>query len=193
MATPSRLPGLFRDLAGGFKQQMFFWGLDVVNPGGNLLVRQGFRREPSAGLRGTSHYKLRWQGGSIELHGACAGWFSPQGQGFLYVRPLGRCYVWSGGQSAIPGEWPSPFLKVDDPLRMHALAAPFIAWWLHSEDWIAREKGLAYRPACHRQFKRLSGSRPWLLPPLDRDWLRAFLDTPESLPRAKRFVPTPLT
>ena len=65
MATTSRLPGLFRDLAGGFKQQMFFWGLDVANPGGNLLVRQGFRREQSAGLKGTSHYKLPWQGGLV--------------------------------------------------------------------------------------------------------------------------------
>ena len=74
LPTTSRLGGLLRDLTAGLKQQMFFWGRDVVHPDGNLLVRQGFSKSPSAGLQGTSCYGLDWQGGRIELHGACAGW-----------------------------------------------------------------------------------------------------------------------
>ena len=64
---------------------VFFWGRDVVHPDGNLLVRQGFSKSPSAGLQGTSCYGLDWQGGRIELHGACAGWYPRDGgEGFNF-------------------------------------------------------------------------------------------------------------
>lgn len=50
LPSMSRLGGLLRDLTAGLTQQMFFWGKDVVHPDGNLLVRQGFAKSPSAGL-----------------------------------------------------------------------------------------------------------------------------------------------
>lgn len=186
-ANSVRLPGLIRDLAGGLKQQMFYWGLDVANPGINLLVKQGFRREPSLGLKGTSHYKLPWQDGSIELHGACAGWFPHDGgAGFLYIRPFGRCHVWRGNHPPVPGEWPSELRCGCDPVLLHAVAARFIGWWLESEAWIEAVKGSAYRQACFRHHKRLPGSRAWLKPPSDRAWLGGFRDEPGRLPRAAR-------
>jgi hypothetical protein len=49
-----RLSPLFRDLAAGLFQQMFFWGKDVVHPAGNLFLRTGFEKRPSTGLTGTS-------------------------------------------------------------------------------------------------------------------------------------------
>ena len=41
------LSPLFRVLATGLRQQMFFWGKDAMHPEGNLFVRTGFDKRPS--------------------------------------------------------------------------------------------------------------------------------------------------
>jgi len=182
----ARLGGLLRDLTAGLRQQMVFWGRDVVHPAGNLLLAQGFSKAQSAGLQGTSCYGLPWQGGRIELHGACAGWYAADG-GFVFIRPHGKCFLWRGGDSPVPGEWPALMLEASDVHQLAARCRPFLEWWLHSERWIVETHGASYRDACHLHVKRLPKGRPWLPPAAAVKWVAAFLDDPAATPRAKRF------
>lgn len=189
LPTTSRLGGLLRDLTAGLKQQMFFWGKDVVHPDGNLLVRQGFSKSPSAGLQGTSCYGLDWQGGRIELHGACAGWYPRDGgEGFIFIRPLGKCHVWLGQSAPVPGEWPADLIAPTDFEKLHACAAPFLDWWLQSERWIDELLGGSYRTNCFRHFKRLPKAKPWLPPVAAMEWVAQLRDAPRSMARSKRFA-----
>ncbi len=184
----SRLGGLLRDFTAGLKQQMFYWGRDVMHPTGNLLVGQGFAKAKSDGLQGTSCYRFDWQGGCIELHGACAGWYGPEG-GFIFVRPHGKCFAWGSDRPPVPGEWPVELLGEPGPREVRELALPFLDWWLGSERWIERRLGPGYRAACHRQFKHLPRSKPWLPPAAADTWLRRFRENPAGLDRWKRFSP----
>lgn len=109
---------------------------------------------------------MDWQGGRIKLHGACAGWYPRDGGGggFIFIRPLGKCFVWLGQSAPVPGEW-SPDLRAPaDFEKLRAAALPFLDWWLHSELWIGDLLGGSYRTNCFRHFKRLPRSRPWLPP-----------------------------
>lgn len=180
------LAGLLRDLGAALRQQMFYWGLDVVHPSGNLLMAQGFVKTKSEGLQGTSCYGRDWQGGRLELHGACAGWYAPEG-GFIFVRPHGKSFVWRGGGPPVPGDWPAELLEGAEPSSLREHALPFLEWWLGSERWLAGKLGYAYRAGCHRGFKKLPRSRPWLAPEPAQAWLSRFLEDPRELERAKRF------
>ncbi|NJR41629.1 MAG: hypothetical protein HC767_02145 [Akkermansiaceae bacterium] len=187
-APARRTAGLLRDLSVGLKQQMFFWGRDVVSPRGNLLVEQGFEKTRSTGLQGTSCYGMDWQDGRVELHGACAGWYPENGEsGFIYIRPLGKCFTWLESQAPIPGQWPEESLAPLGPNELHQACYPFIDWWLHSEQWIEKSLGSAYRADCYRQHKRLPKSKSWLPPITAARWLEQFRKNPMNLERAKRF------
>jgi hypothetical protein len=169
---------------------MVFWGRDVVHEHGNLLLAQGFTKARSAGLQSSSCYGLPWENGRIELHGASAGWFPDDGsEGFLFIRPSGRCHVWKGGAAPVPGEWPHHLLHSVDASRVLDRVPPFLRWWLGSERWIAGRCGPAYRSACHRHLKRLPQGRPWLAPAIATKWLEQLLVDPASVPRAKRYHP----
>ena len=184
----ARLGGLCSDLASGLRQQMVFWGRDVVHERGNLLIAQGFGKARSAGLQSSSCYSLPWQDGCIELHGACAGWFPEDGgEGFLYIRPLGKCHVWKGGIVPVPGEWPAARLDATAHARVLEAAAPFLDWWLHSEAWIGELLGLSYRDACHRHLKRLPKGNPWLPPAAAMSWVRLLSHKGHAVPRARRW------
>jgi hypothetical protein len=167
---------------------MVFWGRDVVHPRGNLLLEQGFGKSKSAGLQSSSCYGLGWQGGRIELHGACAGWFPEDGgEGFLFIRPLGRCHVWKGGANPVPGEWPAGTLDSTAHARVLELARPFLEWWLQSEAWIGELLGPSYRDACHRHLKRLPKGEPWLPPAVAMGWVEQLVVHGHAVVRAKRF------
>lgn len=183
---PDSIAPLFRDLATGLRQQMFFWGKDVVLSDGNLFVRTGFHKRPSAGIQGTSCYSLPWHGGTIELHGTHAGWFG-DGEGFLFVRPLQRCLRWLGGTPPAPGQWPRQSYSSRPDARMHALARPFLDWWLSHEEKVRELTSPRYREACYRHHRKLPGSRAWLTPTDSVRWVRGFRDDPARLPRARRF------
>ncbi len=185
----ARLNGWLRDLACGLKQQMYFWGRDVLHPSGNLLIRQGFSKRPSAGLQSTSCYALERAGGTIELHGACAGWYSGSSgrEGFVYIRPKGKCVVWKGGGAPVPGEWPQEWIE---PIRDAPPDAcrRFLDWWLESEAWVKRFAGEHYRTECHRAHKRLPKSKAWLSPAAAGAWLEASRQDPSNLVRSKSFM-----
>lgn len=179
----ARLAALMRDLATGFHQQMFFWGRDAVHPMGNLFQRCGFEKRRSTGLQGTSCYSLPWQNGVIELHGSHAGWFG-QGGGFLFVRPMQRCVRWLEEAPPIPGSWPTDCYDSSADERMHAMALPFLDWWLEHEQQVIRIAGERYRQQCHRQFKKLPKSRAWLTPDDALQWISGLRNSPENLARA---------
>jgi hypothetical protein len=186
-ASSSRLGGLLRDFTAGLKQQMFYWGRDVVHPSGNLLVAQGFAKRKSGGLQGTSCYQLDWQQGRIELHGACAGWYGPDG-GFVFIRPHGKCHGWLDAEPPVPGHWPCESIHEPGPEALRRLSLPLLEWWLHYEREVRDLLGPSYRVGCHRHFKKLAGSKPWLPPGPDIRWLERLRSNPASLERWKSFA-----
>jgi hypothetical protein len=180
---------LFRDLADGLRQQMYFWGLDAIHPDGNLFVRSGFHKRPSTGLQGTSCYSFPWQGGVIELHGSHAGWLGAE-DGFLYIRPHGRCVRWLDSAPPIPGVWPGESYENRSEPSLHAVAVPFLHWWLHHESQVTQNAGTAYRDDCFRKFKKLPKTRAWLPPATATRWISQLAENPASLARAKHFSPS---
>lgn len=181
----SALPILFRDLADGFGQQMFFWGRDAIHSDGNIFIRSGFQKRASNGLQGTSCYSLPWQGGHIELHGSHAGWFG-QGGGFLFVRPLSRCVRWLDETPPPPGIWPREKYQSAADDALHKMAVPFLDWWLEHERTVAQITGVQYRQECFRLYKKLPNTRAWLAPQQAVRWITALRDEPQTLPRANR-------
>ena len=181
------LSPLFRDLAVGLGQQMFFWGKDVVHPEGNLFVRTGFEKDSEAGNQGASCYRLPWQGGSIELHGSFAGWLG-SGGGFFFVRPLGRCVRWLDSTPPVPDQWPREHYASKADETLYSPARPCLNWWLDHEAEVTRLTGSDYREACFQHYKKLPRSRAWLSPDLAIRWVTGLRDDPEDLPRARRFA-----
>lgn len=183
----SRFGGLLRDLKDGLRQQMFFWGRDVLHPQGNLLVSAGLEKTRSRGLQGTSCYGTDWRGGRIELHGACAGWYAPGG-GVAFIRTLDRCVGWLPSAPPVPGAWPREHIEPLEPALLRERSLPFLDWWIAYEEEILRVHGPDYRDRCFREFKALPGSKPWLPPTEALRWLRAFREHPAALVRAKHFA-----
>ena len=186
LSSPS-LPLLLRDLATGLNQQMYFWGRDVLHRDGCLFTRTGFEKRPSAGIQGTSCYRLPWQGGAIELHGSHAGWISDEGGAFFF-RPIGRCVRWLSDDAPIPGRWTSDQYSALQDEQLHRSLNPFLDWWLAHEDHVLRMAGPGYRQNCHRIYKKLPRTRAWLEPDLVIRWVRELRDHPEGLARAKHFA-----
>lgn len=182
----SGLGVLFRDLNAGLRQQMFFWGRDVLHSEGNLLVEHGLVKSRSSGLQGTSCYGCEWCGGRIELHGACACWHQEHGDGFVYVRPQGRCFIWKGREAPVPGEWPEELLLAADPATLYSAALPFLEWWLDYERWIAGCQPGTYRQRCFQHYKAVPKARAWLPPESAVLWLERFMQDPHQTPRAKK-------
>jgi hypothetical protein len=179
---------LMRDFTDALAQQMYFWGRDVIHPSGNLLVAHGFERRKSEGLEGTSCYRKDLAEGYIELHGACAGWYpdEPGEPGFLYIRTRRRCYLYEGEEPPAPGFYSDDLLRSTPGPDLVERSQRFLAWWLGYEAWIATVTGPAYRGACHRAFKKLPKSTPWLPPAEGMRWLKQYAEDPTRAGRARR-------
>jgi len=182
-------PQFLRDLAEGMQQQMFFWGQDVLRPEGNFLVEQGFERLPSTGLKGTSCYHRDWQGGSIELYGACAGWYGADG-GFSFIRPKRRCVVWSGGEETpVPGKWQEQWIdKRASRAELYAASFPFLDWLITYEEEVIARFGVEYREFNYANYRKVPKAKAWIEPALARQWFQCFRETPEKLVRPKKLV-----
>lgn len=191
MSSPAPRPpiaALLRDFTDALAQQMYFWGRDVVHPAGNLLVVHGFDRRKSTGLEGTSCYRLDLEVGFIELHGACAGWYSAVAAepGFLFIRNWRRCYLYNGKEPPAPGYYSADLLRTTPRADVVDRSLRFLAWWLDYERWIAEVTGRGYREACHRAFAKLPQSTPWLAPAAGLEWLRAYQRDPAQAGRARK-------
>lgn len=183
----SRQRVLLRDFSNALRQQMFFWGRDVLT-GGNLLLRHGFEKRESPGLKGTSCYFKRHEDGLIELHGACAGWYPEEGSdrpGLLYVRASGRCTMHHLHEPVVPGTYESAVLESRTVEVMHA-AQIFAGWLAEYEAWVVKKEGTAYREGCWRMLARLPKGRPWLPAHQAAHWLRAFSLRGALTPRARQ-------
>lgn len=166
---------------------MFYWGRDVVTDG-NLLLRCGFQKRPSPGLQGTSCYRLPWESGFIELHGACAGWYAAEGSGqpgFLFVRAEQRCFAHSLTEAVVPGDYDWQKLRGGDWQRVMQAARHFARWLCEYEKTVTRLAGPAHRRACREMLRKLERGRPWLPPDTALPWLRRFAAGDPALPRAR--------
>lgn len=189
-SSPPFASPLLRDLAQGFHQQMYFWGLDAAHRPENLLVAAGFERRPSPGLAGTSCYRLPWRHGAIELHGTYAGFQTPTG-GAYYIRPLDRCARWRSPQPPVAGQWDRDVLDTQASPTILEEIRPLLEWWLDHDRHIAGELGTSWRQRGFKQFRKLSQSRRWLDPCTSTRWIETLLRDPENTPRARRFKPQP--
>lgn len=174
------------DAARGLAQQMVFWGQDVRHPEGNSLVRFGMSRTPSQGLTGTSCYSMRWEGGTVMLHGAVASWTpSDRKHGFIFSRDVRRMELWLGENPPVPGRARGSH---GSPADRWTAALPFLRWLLAYERWVPVHCGPEWRMHCWRNLKRLPKGRPWLSPPLaNRWWDLAVTSVP---PRSKHLEPS---
>lgn len=182
-------PYFLRDLAEGIQQQMYFWGQDVLRPEGNFFVEQGFERLPSTGIKGTSCYRKEWQGGSIELYGACAGWYGENG-GFAFIRPRRRCVVWnSAEETPIPGEWQLDLMdKSASKSDLYEASLPFLNWLIEHEQSVLDRFGIEYRNANYLSYKKVPKAKAWLQPEEALQWFKCFRDTPDQLVRPKNIT-----
>lgn len=156
------------DAARGLAQQMVFWGHDVRHPAGNALVRFGLSRDPSPGLAGTSCYRMEWEDGLIELHGAIASWTPPAGgTGSVFCRDRGRIDLWRGASPPVPGREHGESGTAAE--RWQAFQ-PFLRWLVAYENQVSEELGADWRPGCWRAIKRLPKGKPWLPPALALKW-----------------------
>ena len=168
---------------------MYFWGQDVLRPEGNFLVEYGFERLPSMGLKGTSRYRCQWQGGYIELYGACAGWYGSDG-GFTFLRPRHRCFVWlSGDVTPIPGAWENDRIdRAAGKNELYQASLPFIDWLLSYEKTIVNRFGSGYRQNNYASYRKVPKAKAWIEPPLALKWFYNFRNSPELLVRPRKLA-----
>jgi len=190
--SASRSRSLLRDLADGLSQQMIFWGQDVRHPEGSLLVRSGLTRiaREQTGQEGSSRYRCAWQGGLIEIHGFCAGWYPAEGEGVLFIRNRQRVQGVRGGLPTVPGVYGGEVTLTPDALLQ--AVRPLVEWWISYEDWVGTVTPPSYREACWQRARRLAKARAWLPPAEVVPWLRRFLHDPQRASRARRATTSPL-
>jgi hypothetical protein len=188
MSASTIPPCFLRDLSEGLQQQMFFWGQDVQRPTGNFLKEQGFERGPSKGAKGTSCYRLPWQGGHVELYGACVGWYGAEG-GFTFIRPRRRCFIWeSGEETPVPGAWQVGLLKPASGRELYEASVPFLDWLLAYEDAVLARFGSAYRDENYLSYRKVPKAKQWVEPAAALQWFRGLRDSPGEVKRPKFYI-----
>ncbi len=182
----SRERSLLSDLADGLSQQMGFWGCDARDSEGSLLVAKGFQRiaRADADGEGSSRYRRLVDGGVLELHSFCAGWYPVSGNGVIFVRQLGRVFGCSPGLAPTPGDYTGRLLPCspDDVLR---LVRPFVESIIAYEQSVLESPGPLYRERCWQAVRRMPGAKAWLRPAEAIGWMTSFASDPASTPRAR--------
>jgi len=191
----SRKRSLLRDIANGIGQHMFFWGCDVRHPQGNLLVRSGMQRlarEETAGGEGSSRYRIAWQGGLIELHSFCVGWYPDEttNNGAIFIRGRKRLQGCLGEMPLTPGRYEAERFSPGCSDELLITIRPLIAWLLAYEAKVESLAGADYRQACWLKYLAKIGARPWLAPAQGVEWFQDFLQRPERVRRPRQFLRT---
>lgn len=184
----SRRRSLVRDVCRCLSQQMVFWGMDAGVPGGNLLLVSGLERiaRSEVGGEGSSRYRARWQGGVIELHSFCAGWYPADGEGVLFVRNRERLHSCPRGRAITPGDYRSAIGAAPDEIL--PLVRPLVEWVLEYERAVRATTAPGYRELGWSQVVAQMGVRPWLAPDKAIHWMEQFVADPNSAPRARELA-----
>lgn len=185
----SRERALLADLAALFGQQMFYWGCDVRQSRGNLLLQLGAERlaRLESHGEGSSRYRFPWDHGTVELHSYCWGWFphEPREDGAVFIRSRGRIIQCAGGQPLTPGKYEAERLGAASPDELRRLAKPLVTWVLDYERRLGALVNSSYRERCFEAYCQQGIGNP-LLPPREAlEWLECFHRAPEELKRAK--------
>lgn len=187
VSANQRLAARFGDFERGLGQEMYFLGLDVIHPKGNLLLRYGFKKRPSPTGRGTSCYHSEFNGYNLELYGSCIGLSSHDVDGMLYVRPRRRIFLRDFQQTLIPGCWDQQKLDRGDTRTRYHISCQLIEWILDYRNWLRARLGAHYRQHCDLSYKNRPPASRWLPPPHDEAWWQQFLSNPLSLPNLRTF------
>lgn len=179
---PKRLRILLKDCADGFYQQMYFLGKDVIHPAGNQLIKYGFEKSASKGLKGTSCYSLDSNDQLIDLYGSCAGVYSGDSQ-LVYLRERCRFYHWLSDSPLVAGQWSQGDVSVGDAQDIFTSLAPLLKWWLEYESWIKENLGTEHRDTCYRQWSKIKTKVNWLPPESATEWVKGFLEQKDQMTR----------
>ncbi len=187
----SQIRAIVGDLAQLMKQQMYFWGCDARYAGGNLLIQMGGKRlaKVRQSGEGSSRYRFLWQGGTIELHSFCAGWYSSDSTvpGVTFIRGLERFFASNGESPLTPGRYEQDRLNSATPDKILSICSPLMEWLADFEQKIEEAMSPRYRESCFEQYRQYGEHRPWLPPAAASKWLTQWLDCPEAAPRAKAY------
>lgn len=185
-APASRMRSLLGDLAKAMEMQMRFWGMDARGMEGSVLVAAGLERlarEVSAG-EGSSRYRQEWEGGWIEIHSYCAGFYHPTRPGILFSRSQRRVFCSKVGAVILP-ELHREHNAGNPPDEVLKTLPPFLRWIMHYEARVTCIARPDYRQECWRKLGGLRfGPRPEAL----RDWLSSLLKHPAQTPRLATLV-----
>ncbi len=184
-----RLNILLKDCTKGFYQQMYFWGKDVMHPSGNQLLKYGFEKTPSQGLKGTSCYTLpiEKEGETVELYGSCAAYYSKDSN-VVFLRQRNRFYHWISDQKLIAGRWSQSELGKCSVEQLFTSMLPFLKWWINYEQWILNQHGEHYRQQCYKEWSQVNSKLTWLNPEHAMQWVKEFLDHKEHHVRPKHYA-----
>lgn len=182
----SRTRSLIRDLSRVLGTQMRYWGMDARGGADSLLVSAGLERLARAVSigEGSSRYRQPWEGGWIEIHSFCAGFYHPTNPGVLFSRAERRIFCSTVGDIA------EPLLHREHdaaapPDRILVSLPPFLRWLLDYESRVDAVAGTGYRMRCWKSL----GSHRLGPPPVEmRDWIRSFLLQPAKTGRLQQIM-----
>ncbi len=180
---------LLKDCAEGFYQHMFFLGKDVMSPRGNSLIKYGFTKSPSKGLKGTSCYTLSTPDQTIELYGSCACCYTPEGN-VAFLRKTGRFYHWLPDHKCVAGLWDLSDVSVGTPQSLFKAIRPLLKWWVEYEKWATDELGTTHRQKSFKDWSQVKTQKPWLPPQEATLWVSSFLENASQQIRPKKFLKT---
>ena len=182
-----KLKILLQDCARGFYQHMFFLGKDVINSKGNLLLKYGFEKSPSKGLKGTSCYSLTTDTQTIELYGSCAGVYSDDSQ-IVFLRERCKFYHWLPEHHLIAGQWSLDDVNLGSSESIFTALTPLLEWWVDYEKWIQENFETQYREQCYKDWSKIKSRPSWLTPELATEWVSKFLEKRELMTRPKKLL-----
>ena len=164
-------------LSRGLEQWLWFLGLDVRHPSGNLLVKYGLKKFKSPNNKGSSRYQSEQNGDLIDLHSFFVGIYPKSSDGFIFIRARNRCFLYTAEYPPCPGDYPEEYMFTPETKeltnRFHAAAALFLEWLEDYELWIEQSFGFKYRESCYEAYHL-----KWQPPSEGRDWFSSFLRYP---------------
>jgi len=183
----TKLKILLKDCALGFYQHMFFLGKDVINSRGNQLLKYGFEKSPSLGLKGTSCYAFETDTQLIELYGSCAGVYSNDSQ-VVFLRERCKFYHWLPEHELIAGQWSLDDVDSGTPESIFTAVTPLLEWWVNYERWIQENFDPKYREQCFKDWSKIKSRPSWLAPEMATIWVSQFLEKRELMARPKKLL-----